>query len=143
LNSQELQPLHFADRVFDSAFDIYGNWILNTAQAAHELGPLWNCFVTRLTYFGQILEQLHRGLPVIVSIQGELPGSVKPYDSGHLLVVRGYRAETNSVLCMDPAFPTDDSTHVEYALEDFVTAWQRRHGLAYIFSAVQDENRKE
>jgi len=34
---------------------------------------------------------------------------------------------------MDPAFNTDEETLVQYDLEDFVNAWRRREGVAYLF----------
>lgn len=126
-------PLSFANEVIDTAFDIYGNWILNTAQAAHYLKAPWQCYVTRLTSFEHILERLSKGYPVIVSIRGPLAGSALPYQSGHLLVVRGYAPDTQEVLCMDPAFAEDEETSIAYPLQDFITAWKRRRGLAYIF----------
>lgn len=133
IESHGLSPLLFADQVRDSAFDIYGNWILNTAQAAHELGEKWFCYVSRLNGFEGIYNHLKDGCPVVVSIRGPLPGSALPYESGHLLVVRGYDPNSQEVMCMDPAFPRDELTLVRYKLEDFLIAWRRRLGLAYIF----------
>jgi hypothetical protein len=132
--SLPLSPIEFANCVVDSAFDIYGNWILNTAQASHVLGNPWHCFAARLTTFNQIIDQLLKGYPVVVSIRGPLMGSALPYQSGHLVVVTGYDSETQEVFCMDPAFSTDELTHVKYALNEFLTAWSRRQGIAYIFS---------
>jgi hypothetical protein len=131
-----LNPLHFAAAVRDTSLGIYGYgiWALNTAQAAHELGKDWNCFVTRLGSFDEIIMQLRRGYPVIVSVVGPLPGGATPYAKGHLLVVEGYDPLTKSVLCMDPAFSSDSETHVQYPLADFMRAWGvKRQGLAYIF----------
>jgi hypothetical protein len=126
-------PLAIAPHVMDTAWNIYGNWIFNTAQAIHELGAPWHCFVARLKSFNDIIEQLKKGYPVVVSVQGPLPGSASGYESGHLMVIRGYNPHEKKVLCMDPAFPTDDETYVEYNLDDFLIAWQRRLGLAYMF----------
>ncbi|KIC75843.1 hypothetical protein DB41_GZ00070 [Neochlamydia sp. TUME1] len=128
-----LSALTFADHVKDSAFDIYGNWLLNTAEASNLLGPSWHSYVARLNNFDQIMESLSRGFPVVVSIKGPLTGSASPYSSGHLIVVKGYEAEKQQVLCMDPAFPTDQSTLVSYSLKDFLVAWNRRKGIAYLF----------
>ncbi|WP_039356549.1 peptidase C39 family protein [Candidatus Protochlamydia amoebophila] len=132
-NSLNLSPLEFADTVIDSAFDIYGSWILNTAQASHKLGNPWNCFVARFTNFNQIVDQLRKGYPVIVSVKGPLKGSALPYESGHLLVVKGYDSKKQEVFCMDPAFSANELTHVTYALDDFLVAWGRRKGIAYVF----------
>lgn len=135
-----LRPvLSFVEKVKDHAFDIYGNWIFNTAEASHILGPNWNCFVAHLTGFDQIFTQLKKKCPVIVSIKGDLPGSLFPYESGHLLVVRGYDALEKKVLCMDPAYPSNVQTCVAYHLDDFLTAWNERKGIAYIFSKNTEE----
>lgn len=130
----QLSPLSFAEHVKDTAFDIYGNWIFNTAQASHLLGADWNCFAARLTSFDQILEQLQKGYPVIVSVKGPLEGSAEHYESGHLMVIIGYNGQM--VHCMDPAFSSNEQTHVSYALEDFLSAWSRRRGLAYLIKGV-------
>jgi hypothetical protein len=129
-----LSPIEFANSVVDSTFDIYGNWILNTAQASHVLGKSWHCFVARLTSFNQIIDQLMKGYPVVVSIRGPLKGSALPYESGHLVVVTGYDSKNQEVFCMDPAFPTDDLTHIKYPLNEFLAAWSRRQGIAYLFN---------
>jgi hypothetical protein len=132
-DSLNLSPLEFANSVVDSAFDIYGNWILNTAQAAHILGKSWHCFVARMNSFNQIIDQLMKGYPVVASIKGDLKGGALPYEFGHLIVVTGYDSESRQVSCMDPAFSTNNSTCIKYALNEFLTAWRRRQGLAYIF----------
>ena len=69
-----VSAIPFAEHVRDSAFDIYGNWILNTAQASHTLGRPWYCYVGRLTSFKELFDQLALGYPVVVSIRGPLPG---------------------------------------------------------------------
>jgi len=131
-----LSAVSFAETVHDSAFDIYGNWVLNTAQASHVLGRPWHCYVGRFTSLKELHEQLSLGYPVVVSIRGPLTGSALPYSSGHLIVVKGYDALTKKVVCMDPAFPDDRSTHVCYDAEDFLEAWSRRGGVAYMFYQV-------
>lgn len=133
-DSLDLSPIEFANSVVDSAFDIYGSWILNTAQASYVLGKPWHCFVAHLTSFNQIIDQLIKGYPVVVSIMGTLRSGARPYESGHLIVITGFDSEQREVFCMDPAFPTDDLTHVKYPLHEFLTAWSRRQGIAYIFN---------
>lgn len=133
LPQSHLSPLEFADQVCDTAFGIYGNWILNTAQASHYLGEPWHCCVTRLSNFHQILDQLKNGYPVVVSVRGPLPGSALPYALGHILVITGYNGCERTVICMDPAFPNDEKTIVKYTLDDFLIAWGRKKGLAYLF----------
>lgn len=129
----QVSALAFADKVYDTAFDIYGNWVLNTAQAAACLGAPWHVYVARLTSFDQIHVNLMKGYPVVVSVRGPLSGSAIPYVGGHLLVVKGYDANEHRVLCMDPAFADDTSTQVSYPLDEFLSAWNRRNGVAYLF----------
>lgn len=133
LQSNRLNPVRFARNVLDDGFDIYGNWVLNVAQAAHELGKGWQCWVERLENFQALFKKLQGGTPVVVSVRGPLPGAEHPYKQGHLIVVRGYDAETGEVLCMDPAYSTNEKTYVGYRLEDFLQAWSRRGNVAYIF----------
>lgn len=133
LSSFKLDPLQLAPKVYDQAFDIYGNWILNVAEAAHILGPSWHSYIIRCTHFDQVLKQLQKGIPVVVSVKGHLKGSPQDYDSGHLIVVKGYSTKHKKVLCMDPAFPSDELTEVMYDCNDFLTAWRNRGGLAYFF----------
>lgn len=126
-------PLQFADRVWDSHFDIYGHWVFAAAQAYAELGEDWETRVMYLNGFEDIYRFLHAGYPVVVSVKGSLPGSFHPYSQGHLLVVRGYDPILCKVLCMDPAYPKSSLTHVSYSLTDFLNTWQRRKNIAYIF----------
>lgn len=133
LKSKDLSVLTFANAVWDSGFDIYGNWILNTAEAANQLGSCHHCWVARLDSFEDILGSLRSGFPVVVSVRGPLKGSALPYESGHLLVIKGFDADRQEVLCMDPAFPEDELTSVAYPLDGFIQAWNRRGGIAYFF----------
>ncbi|MEI8365755.1 MAG: C39 family peptidase [Parachlamydiaceae bacterium] len=134
LTNNWVDPIVFAARARDEAFDIFGNWVLNTAEASGILGPNWCCSVQRLQKFDEIYQQLELGIPVIVSVKGPLLGSILPYNQGHLIVVKGYKAETNQVICMDPAFPCDEETNVSYYLTDFMHAWSRRQGVAYMLA---------
>lgn len=133
LKTNTISPIDFANQIHDSSFDIYGNWILNTAQASHYLGPDWHCMVARLSDFETILDLLKNDCPIVVSVKGPLPGALLPYESGHLIVVRGYDAETKQVLCMDPAYLKDSDTLVSYSLDAFLTAWNKRSNVCYMF----------
>lgn len=143
LNHPDLSPHEFIDQVWDSTHDLYGNWVFACAQASHILGENWRCYVDHCTSFDSVLIRLYKGFPTIASIQGPLTGSAKPYLSGHLLVIKGYDPARNEILCMDPAFPTDDLTHTRYAWNDFMQAWQRRKGLAYVFEPIKAQTRLE
>lgn len=137
LNQDSLDPVLFAERSRDQGFDIFGNWVLNVAESSSVLGPAWDCWVGRLTGFGDIYERLCQKIPVVVSVRGPLVGSALPYAKGHLLVVIGYDALHEKVLCMDPAFSSDEKTHVSYPLRDFVEAWERRGRIAYCWSCAK------
>jgi hypothetical protein len=129
----QVDPLHFAHRARDEAFDIFGNWVLNTAHASSLLGSGWSCWVERVAGFRDIYQRLVCHTPVVVSVKGELRGAPLPYANGHLIVVRGFDPSTGRVLCIDPAFASQRETEVEYAWEDFMEAWSRRRRLAYLF----------
>lgn len=132
-NNSAIDPVDFAQNVWDSGFDIYGNWVFNVAEAAARLGNAWDCWVERLHGFDHIYNYLSLGTPVIVSVKGPLPGSALPYAKGHLMAVIGYDSLNQKIICMDPGFPTDNDTHVSYDLSDFVQAWSRRGYVAYVF----------
>jgi hypothetical protein len=132
-----IDPISFSSNVHDNAHDIYGNWILNTANAAAILGAGWHCWVQRLNGFDELYQQLEKRIPVVVSIKGPLEGAPLPYEEGHLIVVKGYDASKKCVLCMDPAYPTNTETNAEYPFEAFMHAWRRRRHLAYIFAKAE------
>lgn len=138
LNNQRLDPLEFAHRVYDAGFDIYGNWSFNVAQAFIELNSQWHCFCARVSGFQKILQYLKEELPIVVSIKGNLTGSFTSYPNGHLIVVRGYDSFSHRLLCMDPAFPSDNQTLRAYPWEEFMQAWEQRGYLAYFFLPIVD-----
>lgn len=131
-----IDPVNFAQKVWDSGFDIFGNWVFSVAQAASLLGPEWHCWVERLNCFEGIYSRLQQGKPVIISVRGPLTGSAQPYAQGHLMAVIGFDPLHQQVICMDSAFPTDEETHVRYKLSDFMAAWERRGRVAYIFDKI-------
>ncbi|MGE5195794.1 MAG: C39 family peptidase [Anaerolineae bacterium] len=133
LQKDELQPLQFAEHVWDAEFDIFGNWVFNVAQAYAELGRGWSCWVSRLSGFDEVFESLKEGMPVVISVRSPLVGSASTYSSGHLIAIKGYDSEKKEVLCMDPAFKSDEETDVRYALDDLLQAWERRKWVAYLF----------
>jgi len=134
LNIPQVDPLAFAKKVQEHYSHIYGAWALNTAEASHQLGDSWYCYVMRCSHLDQIIDQLNKGYPVVVSIQGPITGGARPYESGHLIVIRGYDAQQKKLLCMDPGFPDNDATYVSYDVDDFLNAWKRRKGMAYMMT---------
>jgi len=130
-----IDPILFATKVHDHTFDIYGNWMLNTAAASEFLRPKYRTYVARLPDFAALHTQLQKGLPVVVSIKGPLPGAPLAYANGHLILVTGY--DQDRVYCMDPGFHANEQTLTSYALDDFLEAWTtRRKNLAYLFEKV-------
>lgn len=140
LNKNRIDPIFFALQARDEAFDVFGNWALNTAHASAVLGKNWQCWVQRLRGFDEIYAKLYAGIPVVVSVRGPLTGSASPYNQGHLLTVKGYLPKEKKVLCMDPAFPEDAATNVSYDLQDFMEAWSRRQYIAYVFQRQESKN---
>lgn len=127
-------PVMFATHIRDQNFDIYGNWVLNVAQANALLAGKRSCCAQRLSGFEELHGFLQKQLPVVVSVTGPLKGSATKYDEGHLLVVNGYDKKAREVMCIDPAFTCDRETFVRYALSDFLSAWGRKQNLAYTFA---------
>lgn len=134
--SIKIEIASFADQVRDMRFDIFGNWVLNVAGASSYLGSGWRCWVEKLDNFQQIYERLQSGTPVVVSVRSPLVGSAQFYKAGHLVVIRGYDAQSEEVLCMDPAFPQTEDCYVRYPLKDFIQAWERRQYVAYLFQRI-------
>lgn len=131
-----IDPIRFSETVRDHEFDIYGNWVLNTAAAYDELRGSHRTFVARLPSFATALQQIARGLPVVVSIKGPLEGAPLPYANGHLMLLTGYDKKANQVLCMDPGWPNNPTTKIGYSLPAFLEAWGRRRNLAYLFHRI-------
>lgn len=127
-----VDPIFFASKIHDDEFDIYGNWILNTAEVYGRLNGAYRAHVERLQSFEDLYAELYQGRPVVVSVKGTLPGAPQPYRSGHLICIIGY--EDSSVICIDPAFPDNDSTFTRYPLDEFLQAWGRRYNIAYLFA---------
>ncbi|HVD52282.1 MAG TPA: C39 family peptidase, partial [Candidatus Udaeobacter sp.] len=62
------------------------------------------------------------GIPLVASIQGNLPGFFFKKTSGHLLVIRGF-TPTGDVIANDPAVPTDADVTKVYGRADFENVW--------------------
>lgn len=132
LNRQFINPIQFANNVFDNGLGIYGSWPFNTAQAFLQTQGKFLFAVARLNSFIDLYKQLQKKLPVIVSVRGQLQGAPKDYSNGHLLVVVGWDQQKRKVLCHDPAFDTNDKVLVGYDFDAFAAAWGKSCHLAYI-----------
>jgi len=131
LRGEYIDPVDFADNVFDHGLEIFGSWPFNMAHAFEQcLGNNW-FFTARLNGFADIHKQLMHGIPVAVSIRGALEGAPKPYEDGHLLVVVGWNAQKKSVICHDPAFDSHHSVLKQYPVQSFIRAWECSRRLAY------------
>lgn len=129
-----LDPIEFAHKSWDRGFDLFGNWVFNVAAAYNELqNQGYSCWVERVDSFETILQSLKKEIPVVISVKGPLRNSAMSYTNGHLLVITGYDSTNNEVLCMDPAFASNQKTHIGYPLFDLLNAWKKRGNIAYLF----------
>lgn len=131
LSGKPVSPMAFAKLSHDKGLKIYGSWPFNTAHAFERCkGKEW-FYTTRLNSFTDLHQQLTRGIPTIVSIRGALPGAVKSFPHGHLLVIVGWDKTKKEVLCHDPAESKHHMVLKRYKLDHFLTAWERSHRLTY------------
>lgn len=131
-----VDPRSFALRVHDKGLDAFGSWPFNTAHAFEQCDGTVHFFVQRLPSFETLHGFLIKGLPVIVSVRGVLQGGFKDYENGHLMVVVGWDAQKQQVLCHDPAFSAVNQIFIRYHLIDFLTAWERSRRLSYVAQRV-------
>lgn len=136
LTGEVKDPLDFASGVFDKGLSVYGSWACNVAHAFDVCrGSAYFC-VKRCNSFLDIHKQLMRGVPSVVSVRGVLPGALKPFSQGHLMVVVGWDCAAREVLCHDPAADEHHLVIKRYPLEDFLRAWERSHRLTYAIEPV-------
>lgn len=132
LLKRQIDPLHFAEQSYDNGLQKYGSWPFNMAHAFECSQGAWWFAVTRLQSFAHLCKYLKAGIPVAVSVRGPLAGAHGLYAQGHLLVVTGYDAATQEVVCNDPAAKSKKAVVTRYKLNDFLTAWERSQRLAYV-----------
>jgi hypothetical protein len=131
LTGKAIDPALFAQRSFDKGLNAYGSWPFNMAHAfEYTKGKNW-FYNTRLNSFTQLHKQLMRGLPVVVSVRGQLAGAPKPFPYGHLLLVAGWDKATQEVLCHDPSAEQHGQVFKRYKLADFLASWERSRRLTY------------
>jgi hypothetical protein len=128
---KKCNPLSFVRNVYDSGLDAYGSWPFNTVHAFEQSNGKYVYRVMRYNSFHDLHERLIKGFPVVVSVRGSIPGAPKSYDSGHLLIVVGFDAAAQKVICHDPAFERDSMTLRFYPLRSFLAAWEASRRLAY------------
>lgn len=122
----------FADKVYDhGTHNIYGNWLLNSAQAYEAAGQKVFFSVQRLNNFHELYAHLEQSMPVAVSVR-RLKGGATSYANGHIMVVVGWDKKKQRVLCVDPAFEHNHATLKSYRIKDFLKAWGLSKNLAYV-----------
>jgi hypothetical protein len=136
VTGQHKDPLEFAAKAFDSGLEVYGSWPCNMAHAFEECGGKMAFFVRRMNGFADIHQQLIKDIPVAVSVRGSLPGALKSFPHGHLMVVVGWDNEAREVLCHDPAAESHEKVFKRYPIADFLRAWECSHRLAYVAGPV-------
>lgn len=131
LTQTKLDPLCVAKNCFDDGLKAYGSWPFNTAHA-FEVCPKCNFSVVRLSSFRKLHEYLQKGVPVVVSIRGNLKGAAKDYPNGHLVLVIGWSKEKRLIYVCDPAFNKISKVKHAYDVNEFLRAWERSHRLSYV-----------
>lgn len=131
LTQDHVDPLRFAEHVYDSGLNVFGNWPFNTAHAFEHCQGKVIFYVARLNSFADLYMLLRKNIPLAVSVRGALKDGKKPYNNGHLMVVVGWDAQNKKVLCYDPAFDDLEQVAVAYDIHDFVRAWECSRRLVY------------
>lgn len=129
-------PIEFAEKSFDTGLSVYGSWPCNIAHAFEHCNGAIYFAVKRMNSFTDLHRQLIKGIPVVVSVRGNLPGALKPFPHGHLLVVVGWDNKTREVLCHDPAAETNEKVFKRYPIADFLRAWECSHRLSYVADLI-------
>jgi beta-lactamase class A len=123
-----------AQRAYDAAHDIFGNWP-RSVQAAYSFGVPG--YLRRFASWREVRGAIAAGQPLIASIraaEGELRGAPYPKTSGHLLVITGFDAAGN-VCVNDPAASDAAAGQTVYRREDIERVWLRQGGTAYVLLA--------
>jgi len=138
LLKKKIDLFQAAHESYDSGLDSYGSWPFNMAYLAQDHNHSYLFFHTRLNSFAELYEQLCRAIPVVVSVRGHLANAPKAYPHGHLIVVTGFDAKTQELICHDPAQTTEAQVCTRYQLADFMRAWERSHRLAYYAQPIKN-----
>jgi hypothetical protein len=110
----------FAARyTYDWNYKGAGNWPANVAYATR-FGL--EGFVTRLRSLSEAERFIGASVPLVASINGDLPGFLFGKANGHLLVIRGFDAH-GDVIANDPAAKTNQDVRKVYGRADFERVW--------------------
>jgi hypothetical protein len=125
----EPQVPYAARYTYDWTYKGAGNWPANVAYTTR-FGL--DGFVTRLRSLNEAQMFLAMSIPLVASINGELPGFLFGTTNGHLLVIRGIDVNGN-VITNDPAATTNSQVRKTYARADFERVWLRGSGgIVYV-----------
>src|SRR2546425_1301089 len=126
---------HAARYSYDWNYKGAGNWPANVAYATR-FGL--DGFVTRLRSLNEAERFLNASIPLVASINGELPGFLFGKTNGHLLVIRGLDAN-GDVITNDPAVQSDEQGRKTYRRADFERVWLggTARGVYEIFPGCQ------
>ncbi len=124
---------HAARFTYDWSYEGAGNWPFNTAYAA-SFGL--EGFITRLRSLQEAELFIAAGIPLIASINGELPGFLFTSTNGHLLVIRGFAAN-GDVITNDPAVRADAQARKVYPRFDFERVWLNSFGTVYVIHPLR------
>jgi len=127
-----VDPVDFAKYSFDHGLNDYGSWPFNVAHAFEVCKGKVLFYTSRLNSFVELHGKLIKKVPVVVSVRGNIEGAQKNYKQGHLMVVIGWDAKKQEVICHDPAFYSDEGVLVRYEIKSFLRAWERSRRLVYI-----------
>jgi hypothetical protein len=119
---------HAARYTYDWSYEGAGNWPFNAAYAA-SYGL--EGFITRLRDLHEAELFIQAGIPLIASINGDLPGFLFTSTSGHLLVIRGFAAN-GDVITNDPAVRADAQARKVYPRDAFERVWLNSFGTVYV-----------
>jgi len=119
-----------ASAIYDPVYGLFGNWGRAISRAG-EVGL--DAYLTRFRNWDRVHAMIARGIPVIASIRfnkGEVKGFLYESTRGHLLVIRGFKAN-GDVIVNDPARKAKGNG-VVYPADQFAKAWFDHGGVAYV-----------
>lgn len=132
LKNKHIDYLSFVKHAYDHGLGVHGSWPFNTAHAFEQCKGNVFFSVGRLPSFKHLHERLLQGIPIVVSVRGEISGAPQAYNNGHLMLVIGWDAKRQLVICHDPAEKNNDAVLKKYSLSSFIRAWERSHRLVYL-----------